>query len=321
MQKGATNRTIFFRARGAPCFTRDRGHSRAVMETAWEDHRSIVSLVLVVALLACGTSFIKFSIVFGILRKALGIEQVVTSFVFTVLAVLLSLLVMNPVMRDAGWSLASLWAGVASASNRGSGRGLSKESAPLVDETSKDAMFDAWLAFLERNAGATEKAAVAAWVARSNAKAPTSHGHDPVPETSGPRNVSEEALQTTVTDEASADASSASSKAPAQPPSKATSDMPSSTSSAATSAHAQKLDRWWQAFASFLLTELSEALLIGFLLLLPFLIIDLGTSTLIGALGLQGMSPGTIALPIKLVLFVMVGGWALLSESLVLSYQ
>ena len=71
---------------------------------------------------------------------------------------------------------------------------------------------------------------------------------------------------------------------------------------------------------AFATSELKEAFEIGFLLFLPFLIVDLLCANVLGALGLQTLSPTTVSLPFKLLLFVLVDGWTLLLRGLVLSY-
>lgn len=71
---------------------------------------------------------------------------------------------------------------------------------------------------------------------------------------------------------------------------------------------------------AFLVTELTAAFKLGFLLYLPFVIIDLIVSNILLALGMMMVSPITISLPFKLFLFVMVDGWTRLIQGLVLSY-
>jgi type III secretion protein R len=72
---------------------------------------------------------------------------------------------------------------------------------------------------------------------------------------------------------------------------------------------------------AFVVTELTEAFAIGFLVYLPFLVIDLVISNLLLALGMQMMSPSQVSLPFKLLLFVTTGGWGLLARSLVSGYR
>ena len=71
---------------------------------------------------------------------------------------------------------------------------------------------------------------------------------------------------------------------------------------------------------AFVVKELSLAFQIGFLIFLPFLIIDLVISNILLAMGMMMLSPTTISLPFKLLLFVLVNGWVKLAHGLVLSY-
>lgn len=72
---------------------------------------------------------------------------------------------------------------------------------------------------------------------------------------------------------------------------------------------------------AFVVTELSKAFAIGFLIYLPFLVIDLVVSNVLLALGMQMMSPTQVSLPFKLLLFVATNGWGLLARSLVSGYH
>ena len=71
---------------------------------------------------------------------------------------------------------------------------------------------------------------------------------------------------------------------------------------------------------SFCVTELTRAFQIGFLVYLPFIAIDIIISNILLAMGMMMVSPVTISLPFKLLLFVMVNGWTLLIQGLVQSY-
>ncbi|HEX4517888.1 MAG TPA: type III secretion system export apparatus subunit SctR [Polyangiaceae bacterium] len=72
---------------------------------------------------------------------------------------------------------------------------------------------------------------------------------------------------------------------------------------------------------SFVVTELTEAFAIGFLLYLPFLVIDMVVANVLLALGMQMLSPTQVSLPFKLLLFVAIDGWGLLARSLVAGYH
>jgi flagellar biosynthetic protein FliP len=72
---------------------------------------------------------------------------------------------------------------------------------------------------------------------------------------------------------------------------------------------------------AFMTSELKRAFLIGFLLYIPFLIIDLVVSSTLMSMGMVMLPPTTISLPFKLMLFVVVDGWNLLFESLIVSFR
>ncbi len=71
---------------------------------------------------------------------------------------------------------------------------------------------------------------------------------------------------------------------------------------------------------AFMLTELREGFTLGFLLLIPFLVIDLIVSQILVGLGLSMMSPTLISLPLKLLLFITSDAWLLIGRGLVQSY-
>jgi type III secretion protein R len=72
---------------------------------------------------------------------------------------------------------------------------------------------------------------------------------------------------------------------------------------------------------AFTVSELTSAFEIGFLLYLPFVVIDLVISNILLAMGMMMVSPMTISLPFKLLLFVLIEGWARLIHGLVLTYR
>lgn len=71
---------------------------------------------------------------------------------------------------------------------------------------------------------------------------------------------------------------------------------------------------------AFVTSELETAFQIGFMIFLPFLVIDLVVASVLMSLGMMMLSPTIISLPFKLLLFVLVDGWALLMGSLVMSF-
>lgn len=79
-------------------------------------------------------------------------------------------------------------------------------------------------------------------------------------------------------------------------------------------------DSFFVLIPAFTVSELTSAFQIGFLLYLPFIAIDLIVSNILLAMGMMMVSPMTISLPFKLLLFVLIDGWARLIHGLVLTY-
>lgn len=71
---------------------------------------------------------------------------------------------------------------------------------------------------------------------------------------------------------------------------------------------------------SFVISELTEAFQIGFIIFLPFLVIDIVVTNILLSLGMFQISPITVSLPFKLLLFVLVDGWHLIAKGLILGY-
>jgi type III secretion protein R len=80
-------------------------------------------------------------------------------------------------------------------------------------------------------------------------------------------------------------------------------------------------DDYMVVVPAFTVTELTTAFQIGFLIFLPFLVIDLIVANILLALGMMMLSPTTVSLPFKLMLFVFLDGWAKLVHGLILTYR
>jgi type III secretion protein R len=194
------------------------------------------------------TSFLKISVVFSILRNALGAGQVPSTTVVSALAAILTLYVMAPV-----------------------GHAMVEATAPTVARidardplASSDAVvesFELGLAplrgFLERNAAARERALFLDLARRAR----------PAEQRAG---VGEHDLLVVL--------------------------------------------------PAFVITELSEAFQIGFLVFIPVLVVDMVVANVLLALGMHMLSPTQVSMPFKLLLFVLVDGWYLLARALVLGY-
>ncbi|KPA96195.1 MULTISPECIES: EscR/YscR/HrcR family type III secretion system export apparatus protein [Pseudomonas] len=209
---------------------------------------SLIALLAFASLLpflvAAGTCYLKFSIVFVIVRNALGLQQVPSNISLNAIALLLALFVMSPVVqqghayyRDHQVRFDSVEALVEFCEN-----GLGSYKDYLRRYTDPELAF-----FFERaqRAGNTDAAALA-----------------------------DEETEPSL----------------------------------------------FALLPAYALSEIKSAFKIGFYLYLPFVIVDLVISSILLALGMMMMSPMIISVPIKLVLFVALDGWALLSTGLVGQY-
>ena len=77
----------------------------------------------------------------------------------------------------------------------------------------------------------------------------------------------------------------------------------------------------WVLIPAFIMSELKTAFQIGFLIFLPFLIIDLIVSSTLMSMGMMMLPPTFISLPFKILLFVLVDGWDLIARALVASFH
>ena len=75
------------------------------------------------------------------------------------------------------------------------------------------------------------------------------------------------------------------------------------------------------SYIAFAVSELKIAFQIGFLIYIPFLVIDMVISSVLMAMGMMMLPPTVVSLPFKLVLFILVDGWTLLIDSLVRSFN
>lgn len=84
--------------------------------------------------------------------------------------------------------------------------------------------------------------------------------------------------------------------------------------------HSELVETLTVLVPAFVLSELTEAFQIGFMIFIPFLVVDLVVSNVLMAVGMHYLQPTIVSLPLKLMLFVLVDGWKLLVENLVTSY-
>ena len=192
------------------------------------------------------TSFAKIVIVLGLLRQALGLQQVPPNMVLNGIAIVLTLYVMAPVVMDAGDGLRS--------------RGVSLSSIKRLEDMS--VVYDSAVAplrgFLMKHSETRDRRFFLRTASRLWPEERV-------------RNLQEDDLLVLV--------------------------------------------------PAFTVSELSEAFRIGFILFLAFLIVDLIIANVLVAMGMSMVSPTLISVPFKLLLFVLLDGWARLLQGLVLGYQ
>ncbi len=209
---------------------------------------SLIALLAFASLLpflvAAGTCYIKFSIVFVIVRNALGLQQVPSNMTLNAIALLLALFVMTPVVKQ--------------------GYGYYQDNQVRFDS------IEALVEFSENGLGSYKD-----YLRRYT---------DP-----------ELAFFFERAQQADAEETGELSREEVEP-------------------------SLFALLPAYALSEIKSAFKIGFYIYLPFVIVDLVISSILLALGMMMMSPVIISVPIKLVLFVALDGWALLSTGLVRQY-
>lgn len=204
-------------------------------------------------LIACGTCFIKISIVFVMVRNALGLQQIPSNMTLNGIALVISVFIMMPVVKE-GYAY-----------YLGNKDSLTSVSAY---EEFFDNGFTDYKTYLERYSDPDlvaffEKAKVARMHLQEETPA---ESIDIVPEGEEPKH----SLLTLL--------------------------------------------------PAYALSEIKDAFKIGFYIYLPFVVIDMLVSSILLTLGMMMMSPVTISVPIKLLLFVVLDGWTLISKGLIEQY-
>ncbi len=197
------------------------------------------------------TSFVKLSVVFYILRNALGAGQVPSGAIITALAAVLSLTVMAPV------GIEMLKASEQPRARIDAGDPLGSRSLPALLRSIESGA-EPLRRFLKRNAGERE---IDLFIDLASKQPAADSGYRPGKE------------------------------------------------------------EFLVVLPAFLLTELAEAFQIGFLVFLPFLVVDMVVANVLLALGMHMLSPTSISLPFKLLLFVLVDGFYLLTQALLQGYN
>lgn len=218
-----------------------------------ENDISLISVLALASLapflIACGTCYIKFSIVFVMIRNAIGLQQIPSNITLNGIAFIISVFVMMPVMKE-GY-------------NYYQNNHVDASSAEEI-ETFIDNGFSGYRNYLERYTDPD--------LAKFFERLQKSRGE------SGER----EDLEYQDDDEVRLSILS--------------------------------------LIPAYALSEIKDAFKIGFYIYLPFVVIDLLVSSILLTLGMMMMSPVTISVPIKLLLFVVMDGWTLISKGLIEQY-
>jgi flagellar biosynthesis protein FliP len=259
------------------------------------------------------TSFVKISVVLSILRNALGTQAVPPSQVITGLAFVLSFFIMSPVVRqmysDAG-TIVDTRDIFSEASVKTLFEAADKGKEPLRRFLTKHAHDQDRLLFIEL----ATRLDHGSQSSKETSMADVKHGQPPAstPSSRGqivPRTMDSEPSQS----------------ADALPPKDSDPNQSASQVSDAAKPRAESRPRidkndFQVLIPSFVTSQLKEAFEIGFLVFIPFVIIDMVVANVLLAMGMSMLSPSVISLPFKLLLFVLADGWFLIVRGLVLSY-
>lgn len=197
------------------------------------------------------TSYLKISIVFGMVRSALGTQQTPGNLVIMVLALALTSYTMMPVADET--------LEIASQTDISALQSPSPQTLKTLTP-----VFEPWRRFLHHHSGARELRTLTALLAAQAGQ------EQQLPAGAGPQI---QAIDLRV------------------------------------------------LLPAFLLTELKESFAMAFVLLLPFLVVDMVVANILIGMGMYMVSPLMISLPLKLVLFVVADGWLLIARGLINSYQ
>jgi type III secretion protein R len=248
------------------------------------------------------TSFVKISVVLSIVRNALGTQQVPPNQIITGLAFVLTIFIMVPVGRQ-------MYQDAGNISN----------TREIFSEASVKTLFDAsqkakepLRRFLSAHSHVKDRELFMELAVRLEASAQPK-AKNPTPATE-PAPTSASAAGVTGTPSAGAGTQTpAAAPAPAPVP---------AAQAAASSPPLERPDKndFQVLIPAFVTSQLKEAFEVGFLVFVPFIVVDMVIANILLAMGMQMLSPTVISLPFKLLLFVLVDGWFLIVRGLVLSY-
>ena len=278
------------------------------------------SLALAPFVLVMLTSFVKMSVVLSILRNALGTQNVPPNQVITGLAFVLTFFVMTPVVKqmykDAG-SISGSKDMISEASVKSVFDAVGRGKEPLRRFLIKHAHNEDRLLFVEL-ARRMDESSQAPHPQPSVAPAVSSPSTPAITPISSTTSTVTPAAPTTVTSTAPTSGSRTVQLPSGQTPNVVASQTAPPISISQDSPLSK--DDFQVIIPAFVTSQLKEAFQIGFLIFLPFIIIDMVVANILLAMGMSMLSPSVVSLPFKLLLFVLVDGWFLIVRGLVLSY-
>ena len=243
---------------------------------------------LIPFLLLSVTSFVKISVVLNVLRSAVGAGQFPSAALVTVISLVLTLHIMAPVARESLHLSSEVWARQLPSTDRktvaGNSGGEHTVSLPIIAavvEAGSIPLRD----FLQKHSRWEERTFFALLTFENKDRPAAEQQQLRLPEA----------------------ARLCQPGAPAPAGSGPNCQVPG--------------ESFFTLMPAFVLSELRQAFAIGFLIYLPFLVVDLVVANILVGMGMMMVSPATISLPLKLMLFVAADGWFLLCRSLVLAYR
>jgi flagellar biosynthesis protein FliP len=251
------------------------------------------------------TSFVKISVVLSIVRNALGTQQVPPNQIITGLAFVLTIFIMVPVGRQ-------MYQDAGNISN----------TREIFSEASVKTLFDAsqkakepLRRFLSAHSHVKDRELFMELAVRLEASAqprPKNAAPGSAPATE-PGPTSAPAAGVTGTPSPAGTGTQTPGATPAPAP---------AAQAAASSPPLERPDKndFQVLIPAFVTSQLKEAFEVGFLVFVPFIVVDMVIANILLAMGMQMLSPTVISLPFKLLLFVLVDGWFLIVRGLVLSY-
>jgi type III secretion protein R len=251
------------------------------------------------------TSFVKISVVLSIVRNALGTQQVPPNQIITGLAFVLTIFVMVPVVRqmydDAG--------------NVSNTRDIfSEASVKSLYDASKKAK-EPLRHFLSQHSHVKDRELFMDLAVRLEISAsPKAAASVKPPSPAPPADTSQPTTPTASTAVQASTVQAPAAQTPAPPA------TPVAPATPQPSVERPDKNDFQILIPAFVTSQLKEAFEVGFLIFVPFIVVDMVIANILLSMGMQMLSPTVISLPFKLLLFVLVDGWFLIVRGLVLSY-